>query len=133
MIEYVLFGGVPMENKDYGQIKISEDVISTIAGLAAAEIEGVASMSGSITGNITEILGKKNLSKGVKVVVNEEEVFMDLFLLIEYGIVIPDVAWKIQENVKNTVETMTGLKVAEVNVHIQGISFKKEKIEENNQ
>ncbi|SHJ65524.1 Asp23/Gls24 family envelope stress response protein [Tepidibacter formicigenes] len=122
-----------MENKNYGQIKISEDVIATISGIAAAEIEGVASMSGSITGNITEILGKKNLSKGVKVVVNEEDVFIDLFLLIEYGVVIPDVAWKIQENVKNTVETMTGLKVVEVNVHIQGITFKKEKIEENNQ
>ncbi|SHH08834.1 Asp23/Gls24 family envelope stress response protein [Tepidibacter thalassicus] len=121
-----------MENKDYGQIKISEDVIAVISGIAASEIEGVAAMSGSITGNITEILGKKNLSKGVKVVVNEEDVFIDLFLLIEYGVVIPDVSWKIQENVKNTVETMTGLKVAEVNVHIQGISFKKEKIEENN-
>lgn len=121
-----------MENKDYGQIKISEDVIATISGMAAGEIEGVAAMSGSITGNLTEILGKKNLSKGVKVVVNEDEVFIDLFLLIEYGIVIPDVAWKIQENVKNTVETMTGLKVTEVNVHVQGISLKKEKNEENN-
>ncbi|KXZ39638.1 Uncharacterized conserved protein YloU, alkaline shock protein (Asp23) family [Alkalithermobacter thermoalcaliphilus JW-YL-7 = DSM 7308] len=122
-----------MESKEYGNIKISEDVIATIASLAASEVEGVASMSGGITENITEILGKKNLSKGVKVIVNEDEVFIDLFVLIEYGFVIPDVAWKIQENIKNTVETMTGLKVSEVNVHIQGVSFKKEKIEENNQ
>ncbi|OPJ56944.1 Asp23/Gls24 family envelope stress response protein [Alkalithermobacter paradoxus] len=122
-----------MENREYGNIKISEDVIATIASLAASEIDGVASMSGGITGNITEILGKKNLSKGVKVVVNEDEVFIDLFVLIEYGFVIPDVAWKIQENIKNTVETMAGLKVSEVNVHIQGVNFKKEKTEENNQ
>ena len=121
-----------MENKDYGQIKISEDVIATISGIAAAEIDGVVAMSGSLTGNITEILGKKNLSKGVKVEVNEDEVYIDLFLFIEYGAIIPDIAWKIQENVKNTVETMTGLKVTEVNVHVQGISFKKEKVEDNN-
>lgn len=120
-----------MENKDYGQVKISEDVIATISGISASEIEGVASMSGSITGNITEILGKKNLSKGVKVVVEEDEVFIDVFVMIEYGVVIPDVSWKIQENVKTTIETMTGLNVAQVNVHIQGIIFKKEKIEEN--
>lgn len=115
-----------MEEKEYGQIKISEDVIGTIAGLAAAEVEGVYEMSGSIAGNISEILGKKNLSKGVKVILNEEEVTIDLFILVEYGMVIPEISWKIQENVKSTVENMTGLQVTQVNVHIEGINFKKE-------
>ncbi|AHM56491.1 hypothetical protein EAL2_c11960 [Peptoclostridium acidaminophilum DSM 3953] len=120
-----------MENKEYGQIKISEDVISTIASLAASEIEGVAEMSGSITGDIIEILGKKNLGKGVKVVVEENKVYIDLFILAEHGVVIPDVAWKVQENVKNAVENMTGLDVKQVNLHVQGISFKKENVQEN--
>lgn len=116
-----------MEEKEYGQIKISEDVISTIAGLAAAEVEGVSDMSGSIAGNITEMLGKKkNLSKGVKVVLEEEEVTIDVFIVVEYGVVIPEIAWKIQENVKSTVENMTGLEVTQVNVHIEGVNFKKE-------
>lgn len=121
-----------MENKEQGQIKISEDVISTIANLAASEIEGVSGMTGSIAGNLSEILGKKNLSKGVKVQLEEENVLIDLYIMIEYGYVIPDVAWKIQENVKNAVENMTGMAVGEVNVHIQGVNFKKEKEEESN-
>ena len=115
-----------MESKDYGQIKISEEVISTIASMAASEIDGVADMSRSIKGEIKEILGKKDMTKGVKVVVEEDRVYIDLFILVEYGITIPDVAWKVQENVKNTVENMTGLNVEEVNLHVQGISFKKE-------
>lgn len=116
-----------MENKEFGQIKISEDVISIIASLATSEVEGVAQMIGSITGNIGEILGKKNFSKGVKVQVLDGKADIDAYVYIEYGSIIPDTAKKIQENIKTTVETMTGLEVKTVNVYIQGITTKQEK------
>ncbi len=116
-----------MENKNYGQVKISEDVISIIASLAASEVEGIAQMSGTITGNIGEILGKKNFSKGVKVQVTENRADIDAYVHIEYGCIIPDTGKKVQENIKNTVETMTGLNVNHVNVYIQGITQKHEK------
>ncbi|MBP8762643.1 Uncharacterized conserved protein YloU, alkaline shock protein (Asp23) family [Acetoanaerobium noterae] len=116
-----------MNSKNIGQVKISEDVISIIASLAATEVEGVAQMSGSITGNISEILGKKNHSKGVKVQVAEDKAEIDVFVHVEYGSVIPEIAKKIQDNVKTTVETMTGLEVTLVNVYIQGVTTKHEK------
>ena len=116
-----------MNNTDYnnekGSIKIADDVVGVIAGLAATEVEGVAGMSGGIVGGIAEILGRKNLSKGVKVVVSEKEAKVDLYMIINYGVRIPDVAWNVQENVKKAIENMTGLSVVEVNIHIQGVSF----------
>lgn len=120
-----------IDNLQYGQVKISDDVVATIAGLAAGEVEGICSMSGGITGNLTDLFGKKNLSKGVKVEVGEEEAAIDLFLVVDYGVKIPDVAWQVQESVKNAIETMTGLKVVEVNIHVQGVNIpKKEKEKE---
>lgn len=119
-----------MKNKECGQVKISEDVISTIASLAACEIEGVSQMMGSFTGNLGEILGKKNFSKGVKVQVNENQVDIDAYVHIEYGTIIPQISAKIQENIKYTVENMTGLKVNHVNVYVQGIVTKQEKGQE---
>lgn len=118
---------------ELGAIRIADEVVSIIAGLAATEIEGVASMSGGIAGGIAEALGRKNFSKGVKVEVGEEETSVDLFLIIRYGSRIPDVAWEVQENVKKAIENMTGLKVIKVNVHVQGVNFPqqaKEKEEE---
>lgn len=116
-----------MNNKDYnnekGSIKIADDVVGVIAGLAATEVEGVAGMSGGIVGGIAEILGRKNLSKGVKVEVGEKEAAVDLYMIVNYGVRIPDVAWNVQENVKKAIENMTGLSVVEVNIHIQGVSF----------
>ncbi len=114
-----------IDNFEYGQVKISDEVVGIIAGLAASEVEGVTSMSGGLTGNITEIFGKKSLSKGVKVEVGEEESAIDLHVIVDYGVKIPDVAWKIQENVKKAIETMTGLKVVEVNIHVQGVNIPK--------
>ena len=108
---------------ELGAIRIADEVVSIIAGLAATEIEGVASMSGGIVGGIAEALGRKNLSKGVKVDVGEQEAAVDLFLIVDYGSRIPDVAWAVQENVKRAIETMTGLAVVNVNVHVQGVSF----------
>ena len=115
---------------ELGTIRIADEVVSIISGLAATEVDGVASMSGGIAGGIAEALGRKNLSKGVKVEVGEEEASIDLFMIVRYGSRIPDVAWQVQENVKKAVENMTGLKVIKVNVHVQGVSFPQQKSEE---
>ncbi|AEY66425.1 Asp23/Gls24 family envelope stress response protein [Clostridium sp. BNL1100] len=111
---------------DYGSVKISEEVVAIIAGIAATDVPGVAGMSGGIAGGIAEILGRKNLSKGVKVEVGEKEAAIDLYIIVEYGARIPEVAWDIQDKVKSTVQEMTGLNVVEVNIHIQGVNFDKE-------
>ncbi len=119
-----------IQNLEYGEIRIAEDVIATIAGLAAIEVKGVAGMSGGLVDGIADILGKKNLSKGVKVTVNDKGGFVDLNLIAEYGTKIPDIAWEIQDKVKRSIETMTNLNVVEVNIHIQGVHFPKEVVEE---
>ena len=103
-------------------IKIANDVISVIAGVAVSEVPGVASMAGGFAGGISEVLsGKKNLSKGIKVDADEKEVRIDVNIIVEYGSRIPDVAYEIQTRVKKSVENMTGFKVEEVNVHVQGV------------
>ena len=105
------------------QIKIADDVVSIIAGKAVSEISGVAGMAGGFAGGISEVFsGKKNLSKGIKVDVGEKEVKIDVNIIVEYGARIPDVAFEIQNRVKKAVETMTGLNVLEVNVHVQGVN-----------
>ena len=110
-----------------GNIKISNEVIATVAGIATNEIKGVAGMSGSVVGGIAEILGgKKNKGRGVKVETSENNVLIDLYIIVEYGAHIPDIAWEVQENVKNSVESMTGMYVEKVNIHIDGVSFDKE-------
>ena len=115
-----------------GNIRIANEVVGIIAGLAAMEVEGVAGMSGGVVDGLTELLKKKNLAKGVKVEVGERQAAVDLYVILEYGARVPDVAYKVQENVKRAIESMTGLEVIEVNVHIQGVEFKAEdKAEEN--
>ncbi len=105
-------------------IKIADDVVAVIAGVAVSEIAGVANMAGGFAGGITEVLsGKKNLAKGIKVDVGEKETKIDVNIIVEYGTRIPDVAYEIQTKVKKAVETMTGLKVVEVNVHVQGVNI----------
>lgn len=111
---------------EIGAIKITDEVVAIIAGIAATEVPGVTSMSGGIAGGIAEALGRKNLSKGVKVEVGEKEAAIDLFIIVEYGFRIPEVAWTIQEKVKSAVEEMTGLNVIEVNIHIQGVNLERE-------
>lgn len=117
----------------HGNIKIADDVVAVIAEIAAKEVKGVYAMSGGIADSITGILGKKNPSKGVKVEVGEKETAIDLYIIVDYGVRIPDVSWQIQENVKKAVETMTGLSVVEVNIHIQGVNLDKDTKEEENQ
>lgn len=115
---------------EYGAVKIADDVVAIIAEIAAKEVKGIVGMSGGIADSITEMLGKKSPSKGVKVEVGDEETAIDLYVIVEYGVRIPDVAWQVQENVKKAVETMTGLKVVEVNIHIQGVNLEKENKQE---
>ena len=110
----------------YGTVKIANEVVAIIAGLAATEIDGVAGMSGGMTADFTEMLGMKNLSKGVKVEVGEKEAAIDIFIIVKYGSEISQVASTVQRNVKETVETMTGLNVIEVNVNVQGVNIPKE-------
>jgi len=111
---------------ELGAIKITDEVVAIIAGIAATEVAGVTGMSGGIAGGIAEALGRKNLAKGVKVEVGEKEAAIDLFIIVDYGFRIPEVAWTIQEKVKNAVEEMTGLNVVEVNIHIQGVNIERE-------
>ena len=114
-----------MENNtaDSSSIIYANEVVATIAGVAAGEIEGIAGMS-SVSGSI---LGRnKNITKGVKVEVGPEEVSCDLYIVIEYGRPIQKVAAEVQENVRKSLETMTGLHVVRVDVHVQGVSFDKE-------
>lgn len=113
-------GEVTLENTN---IKIADDVIAVIAGAAASEVPGVASMAGGFAGGISEVFsGKKNFAKGIKVEAGEKETKIDVSIVVEYGVRIPDVAFEIQNRVKKAVEGMTGLKVVEVNVHIQGVN-----------
>ncbi len=117
--------------QEIGIVKISDEVISVIAGLAASEIEGVAGMSATFVGEISQILtGKRNISKGVKVSVEEDSAVIDLYTVVEYGVKIPEIASKVQNNVKNTVETMTGLNVSSVNVYVQNVIFPKPETQE---
>ena len=104
-------------------IKISSDVIAVIAGVAVSEVPGVFGMAGGFAGGITEVLkGKKNLAKGIKVDATGNKAKIDVNIIVEYGARIPDVAFEIQNRVKTAVENMTGLKVEEVNVHVQGVN-----------
>lgn len=108
---------------DNNGIRISSDVVSVITGVAVSEVPGVFGMAGGFAGGISEVLsGKKNLSKGIKVEVGEKETKIDVNIIVEYGTRIPDVAFEIQNRVKKAVESMTGLNVEEVNVHVQGVN-----------
>ena len=106
-----------------GAVIISEEVVKTIAGTAITDVSGVAGMSGSLAGELTEMLGRKNISKGIKVVVGEKETAIDIFVILNYGVRVPEIAANIQNKIKDAVESMTGLIVVEVNIHVQGVVF----------
>ena len=116
-------------------IKSASDVIAVISGVAVSEVKGVFAMAGGFAGGITEVLkGKKNLAKGIKVETENNKAKIDVNIIVEYGARIPDVAFEIQNKVKKSVEEMTGLKVEEVNVHVQGVNTQKlteDEVEEN--
>lgn len=105
-----------------GNVNISDEVVAVIAALAASEVKGVSAMAGSVAGGIAELLGKKSLSKGVKITRGEGGVALDLSIIVEYGAKIPDVAWEVQDKVKSEVESMTGLEVTAVNVAVDSVN-----------
>lgn len=113
-----------LQNDDsLGEVKIADEVVAIIAALAATEVDGVASMAGNITNEVIGRLGIKNLSKGVKVDVLEGVVTVSLALNIKYNYSIMDVTAKVQDKVKNAVENMTGLEVADVNIKVAGVEM----------
>ena len=112
-----------IKSDEIGDIRVSEEVEAIIAGLAATEVEGVSSMAGNITNEIVSKLGMKNLSKGIFVEVMDEEIKVDVALNIAYGYAIPEISAKVQERVKSSVENMTGLTVAVVNIRIASVDM----------
>ena len=106
-----------------GEVKIADDVVATIAGLAATEVEGVATLTGNLTKEIVGKLGMKNLSKGVKIVLLEKAVSVELSITMKYGYSIPKTSAAVQERVKAAIENMTGLEVSDVNIHIVGVDI----------
>lgn len=118
------------EQQDNGSIIISDDVISTIASLAISETEGVEGIPGNLSGGIVELLGKKSPGKSVKVDMGEEGTIIDVYIVISYGVNIQQVSKQLQEKIKTQLETMAGVTVLKVNVHIQGVNMEQEKTQE---
>lgn len=114
------------ENGSLGEVQIADEVVAIIAGIAATEVEGVAAMAGNIQKEFVSKLGMKVLSKGVRISVEEGEVTVDLSIILDYGYSIPEVTGSVQEKVKNTIETMTGLKVADVNIRVADVKIDNE-------
>lgn len=116
---------VLQEDDDLGTVKIADDVVASIAGIAATEVEGVVSMAGNIGNELRSKMGVKNVAKGVKVEVIGKSVKADIALVVEYGYNIPAISQKVQERVKTTIESMTGLTVRDVNIRIAGVNMLK--------
>jgi uncharacterized alkaline shock family protein YloU len=112
-----------IETKDNGEVRISEDVISTISIVAAESVEGVVEMQSNLKSSVTQMLGVKNLNRGVKVSLGEEQASIDVFITVLYGVNIVDVCKLVQKKIKEAVENMTDLEVVEVNVHVSGIAL----------
>ena len=119
--------GYTLENGNMGQVQIADEVVAIIAGLAATEVEGVASMAGNITNELVSKLGKKSLSKGIRVKVEDGIVNVNVALNIAYGYSVPKTCKKVQEKVKAAIENMTGLGVEKVDIQIANVSISKEK------
>ena len=115
------------EDSSIGAVKIADDDVAMIASLATTEIEGVSAMAGNITNELMSKVGMKNLTKGVKVDVLENNVTVDLAVTMEYGYNIPATCQKVQQKVKSAIENMTGLTCSDVNIRIAGINMKKDK------
>lgn len=114
------------ENGKIGEVQIADEVVAIIAGLAATEVKGVAATSGNVTNELAGKFGKKNLSKGIKVLVSPDSVSVDMALTLDYGYGIPETAKQVQEKVKLAIENMTGLLVKEVNIRIAGVNIIRE-------
>lgn len=111
---------------EFGVVRIADEVVSTVAGMAVAEVEGVAAMSGGGWGtDLVEKLGRKNYGKGIKVEVAADSTNLDIYIVVEFGYAIPQLAESVQKEVKMAIESMIGLKVAQINVHVVGVTVKK--------
>lgn len=118
---------VLQEDNSMGTVKIADDVVAMIAGLAASEVEGVSAMVGNITNELMSKVGMTKLTKGVKVEITGREVRADIAVVLEYGYNIPATSQKVQEKVKAAIENMTGLTVSDVNIRIAGVNMQKSK------
>jgi len=116
-------------NNGLGKVEIAPEVIEVIAGIAATEVDGVVQMRGNFATGVVERLGKKNLGKGVKVDLSEAGIKVDVYCVVKFGVSIPAVAQKIQDNIRQTLLNMTALEAEEVNIHIVGIQFETQKQE----
>ena len=116
---------VLQEDESIGTVKIADDVVAMIAGLAATEVEGVAAMAGNVSNELMSRVGMKKLSKGVKVDVLDKHVTVELAIMMEYGYNIPATCQKVQMKVKTAIENMTGLQVTDVNIRIAGVNMQK--------
>lgn len=114
---------INITNEIYGDIKISDEVIATIASVATKEISGISGLSLSIAGEIASKFTKKNLSKAIKITSTDNKLTIDISVIVQYGIRIPDVAWEVQQNVKKSVESMSDLIVDKVNIIVSGVDF----------
>ncbi|MEN2766027.1 Asp23/Gls24 family envelope stress response protein [Ornithinibacillus xuwenensis] len=118
------------DNSGLGKVEIAPEVIEVIAGIAASEVDGLSTMRGNFATGVVEKFGKKSHSKGVKVELTDEGILIDLFVVLKFGVSIPEVAQKIQANIRQTLKNMTSLEIAEVNVHVVGVQMEKENTEE---
>jgi uncharacterized alkaline shock family protein YloU len=123
-VYYLKDTGLEMNHEaSFGKVEIAPEVIEVIAGIAASEIEGVAQMRGNFASGVAERFGKKNHGKGVKVDLGEEGIVIDVYCVMNFGVSIPAVAQKVQENIRQTLLTMTALEINEINIHVVGIQF----------
>lgn len=115
---------------ELGNIKIADDVVKVVASKAATDVNGVYKLAGGVADEVNKILGKKRLTHGVKVEVGEKECSIEVYIVVEYGVSIPDVAVEVQEAVVKSVTELTGLKVVEVNIYVQDVKIREEEPEE---
>ncbi len=116
---------VTIDSLKHGNVNIADDVVGVIASIAAAEIEGISALSGTLSDDVMEMIGKKNMNKGVHVTLNDNVAVVDLTVVVDYGTKIHEVSVQVQENVKTAIESMTGISVSGVNVSVEGIHLKK--------
>ncbi|QQZ10896.1 Asp23/Gls24 family envelope stress response protein [Heyndrickxia vini] len=116
-------------NDGLGKVEIAPEVIEVIAGIAASEVEGVAQMRGNFASGVAEKLGRKNHGKGVKVDLTDEGIVIDVYCTMNFGVSIPTVAQKIQDNIRQALLNMTALEAKEINIHIVGVQFETQKPE----
>ena len=119
-----------LHDTEEDSVRISPEVIGIVAGIAASDVSGIAGMSAGLVGGIAEKLGRKDLSKGIKVHQEEEKVKLDINIIVEYGVRIPEVTQILKDSVRQSVEDTTGLKVTSINIHVQGIHLPREEKKE---